>query len=118
PSIDLKWYEPRWKRGQEQIAQIHPFSSFIENPYLIAYEMTNSLNNNNIDGNLQAIYTFSPKFDLMLRTGIALRQDRREQRRPWNTSNFPQGYYKEQMVFFMETNNDFLFSYNDKLNED
>lgn len=118
PSIDLKWYEPRWKRGLEQIEQIHPFSSFIENPYLIAYEMTNSLNNNNIDGNLQAIYTFSPKFDLMVRTGLALRQDRREQRRPWNTANFPQGYYKEQMVFFMETNNDFLFSFNEDLSND
>ncbi|WEK34552.1 MAG: SusC/RagA family TonB-linked outer membrane protein [Candidatus Pseudobacter hemicellulosilyticus] len=118
PNVDLGWYEPRWKKGQEQIAQIHPFSSYIENPYLIAYEMTNSLNNNNIDGSLQATYTFNDKFDLMLRSGIATRQDQRAQRRPWNTANFPQGYYKEQDVFFMEYNNDFLFSYHDKLSKD
>lgn len=118
PNVDLAWYEPRWKKGQDQIAQIHPFSSYIENPYLIAHEMTNSLDNNNMDGNLQAIYSFSDKFDVMVRSGLALRQDQRQQRRPWNTANFPQGYYKEQDVFFLESNTDFLFSYNDKIGED
>ncbi|WP_126973577.1 SusC/RagA family TonB-linked outer membrane protein [Gynurincola endophyticus] len=118
PNVDLAWYEPRWKKGKEQIEQIHPFSSYIENPYLIAYEMTNSLNNNNVDGNLQAIYNISKKFDVMVRTGLAMRQDQREQRRPWNTANFPQGYYKEQGVFFLETNNDFLLSFNDKIGKD
>lgn len=118
PNVDLAWYEPRWKNGKDQIEQIHPFSSYIENPYLIAYEMTNSLDNNNLDGNLQAIYSFSSKFDLMLRSGLAMRQDQRTQRRPWNTANFPQGYYKEQDVFFLESNTDFLLSYNDNIGSD
>ncbi|MCD8540936.1 MAG: SusC/RagA family TonB-linked outer membrane protein [Leadbetterella sp.] len=113
PNVDLAWYEPRWKKGQEQIAQIHPFSSYIENPYLIAYEMTNSLNSSNIDGSLQGLYTFSDKVELMIRSGLNMRQDQREQRRPWNTANFPQGYYKQQDVYFFESNTDALLTYKD-----
>lgn len=118
PNVDLAWYEPRWKKGQEQIEQIHPFSSFIENPYLIAHEMTNSLNNTNIDGSLQGVYTISNKVDLMVRSGLNMRQDQREQRRPWNTANFPQGYYKQQDVYFFESNTDAMLTYKDQFGGD
>lgn len=114
PNIDLAVYKPRWRRGQEQIAQIHPFSSYIENPYLIAYEMTNSLENINIDGSLQGIYTFGPKWELMVRSGLNLRQDQREMRRPWDTANFPKGYYKQQDVYFFESNSDLLLTYSEE----
>ncbi|GAB3765103.1 SusC/RagA family TonB-linked outer membrane protein [Spirosoma pomorum] len=115
PNVDLAWYEPRWKKGQYQIQQIHPFSSYIENPYVIAYDMINSLNSTNIIGNIQAQYTLSPKLELMVRSGLNTRQDRREQNRPWNTANFPQGYYKQQDVMFMESNTDALLTYKDRL---
>ena len=115
PNVDLAWYEPIWKKGQEQLKQIHPYSSFIENPYLIANEMTNSINSNNIDGNIQGTYSFNNKFDLMVRSGISNRQDRIEQRRTFDTANFPLGYYKQQDVSFFESNTDALFSYNDKI---
>lgn len=117
PNIDLAVYEPRWRQGQEQIAQIHPYSSFIENPFLIAHEMTNSLASTNIDGNLQGIYTFNPKWELMVRSGLNLRQDMRENRRPWDTANFPRGYYKQQDVYFFESNNDILLTFKDRLSE-
>lgn len=115
PNIDLAVYEPRWQQGQEQIAQIHPYSSYIENPYVIAHEMTNSLASTNIDGNLQGVYTFNPKWELMVRSGINLRQDMRENRRPWDTANFPRGYYKQQDVYFFESNTDALLSYRDNV---
>lgn len=117
PSIDLAVYEPRWKSGQEQVSQIHPFSSYIENPFIILYEMTNSLKSTNIDGNLQGIYTFNPKWELMLRSGLNLRQDNRESRRPFDTANFPRGYFKQQDVYFLESNTDALLTYNDKLSD-
>lgn len=117
PNVDLAVYEPRWRTGQEQITQIHPYSSYIENPFLILYEMTNSLNSTNIDGNLQGIYTFSPKWELMVRSGLNLRQDRRESRRPFDTANFPRGYYKQQDVYFFESNTDALLTYKDRLSE-
>lgn len=118
PNVDLAWYEPRWKEGKEQIEQIHPFSSYIENPYLIAHEMTNSLQSANVVGNLQGTYTFDDRWSLMLRSGLNMRQDQREQRRPWNTSNFPQGFYKQQDVYFFESNTDALLTFQDELNQD
>src|SRR5690606_29505484 len=117
PSIDLEWYRPIWKEGQENVDQIHPFSSFIDNPYLIAYEMTNSVNNNAVFGNLQATYTFDDHFELMLRSGLAMSQEERAQQRPYSTANFQRGYYKQQDITNYESNSDFLFTYNGKLAE-
>ncbi|WP_460925757.1 SusC/RagA family TonB-linked outer membrane protein [Pontibacter brevis] len=115
PNVDLAWYEPRWKAGREQIEQIHPFSSYIDNPYVIAYEMTNALNNYATIGNLSATYEFTPKLELMVRSGIDLSNEDREMRRPFNTANFQYGYYKEQNIFDYEINTDALLTYRDKI---
>jgi TonB-linked SusC/RagA family outer membrane protein len=115
PNVDLAWYEPGWKSGKEQVDQIHPFSSYIDNPYVIAYEMTNALNNYSTIGNISATYEFSPKFDLMVRSGIDMSAEDREQRRPFSTANFQYGYYKEQNIFDYEVNTDALFTYRDKI---
>ncbi|WP_245893728.1 SusC/RagA family TonB-linked outer membrane protein [Sphingobacterium gobiense] len=118
PSIDLNWYRPMWKAGRENIEQIHPFSSYIENPFVIAHEMTNSLASHGLDGMLQGAYTFNPNWELMIRSGINMRSDARAQRRPYDTANFPKGYYKEQDLFYIESNTDALLTYNNNLNED
>jgi len=115
PNVDLAWYEPRWKAGQEQLEQLHPFSSYIDNPYIIAYEMTNALNSYATVGNLSATYEFSPKFDLLVRSGVDMSSEDREMRRPFNTANFQNGYYKEQSIFDFEINTDALFTYREKL---
>src|SRR5690606_22858702 len=65
PSIDLDWYRPMWLKGQENRQQIHPFSSYIENPFIIANEMTNSLVSNGFDVMLQGLYTINPKWQFM-----------------------------------------------------
>lgn len=117
PNIPLEAYKKRWKSGMEQIEQIHPFSSFIDNPYLIAYEMTNAVNNHTTVGNIAATYQFSPKVNLMVRSGLAMVQETREQRRPYSTANFQQGYYKEQDVTNYEVNSDMLLTYNEKLGQ-
>jgi len=118
PNVDLNWYRDRWKKGQYEIDQIHPFSSFIDNPFLIAYEMTNSVRSNNVVGSMQATYEISKKFDLMLRSGINMLDEDRQQRRPFSTANFVRGYYKEQAITDYEVNSDFLFTYHDKLTKD
>lgn len=118
PNVDLNWYRDRWKKGLEEVDQIHPFSSFIDNPFLIAYEMTNSLNNNNIVGSASATYDISGKFDLMIRTGVNLISEGRKQQRPFSTANFLKGYYKEQEISDFESNTDFLFTYKDNIAKD
>ena len=118
PNVDLNWYKDRWKNGQYEIDQIHPYSSFIDNPFLIAYEMTNSVNSNNVVGSMQATYEISKKFDVMLRSGLNMMDEDRQQRRPFSTANFVRGYYKEQAITDYEVNNDLLFTYHDQLTED
>ncbi|MTG97263.1 MULTISPECIES: SusC/RagA family TonB-linked outer membrane protein [Myroides] len=111
PNVDLDWYRPIWKSGYEQIDQIHPFSSYIENPYLIAYETTNPLNTNTLTGSLSADIDLAPKLKLMVRGALNSRNDNREQKRPYSTTKFGKGYYKTQQINFQEINTDFLLSY-------
>lgn len=115
PNVDLEWYRPIWKKDQYKRQQIHPFSSYIDNPFLIAYEMTNSVNSNNVIGTLSFNYEFSEKLDLLVRGGMNMNDENREMRRPFNTANFLNGYYKQQSISFLETNIDFLLSYKDKI---
>lgn len=114
PNVDLNWYRDRWKYGFEQVDQVHPFSTFIDNPFLIAYEMTNAVDNNNVVGNLSATYQVSKKFDLMLRSGIDMTAEQRKQQRPFSTANYLRGYFKQQNISDYEVNSDALFTYHDK----
>ena len=118
PNVDLNWYRPIWKKGQEQIDQVHPFSSFIDNPYLIAYEMTNGVRSNAFLANMAATYTFNNKFNLMLRSGIDFSSEIRKQQRPYSSANYLRGFYKEQNIQDYEINTDFLLSYKDKIGSD
>lgn len=115
PNVDLSWYAPRWKNGKYEIDQIHPFSSFIDNPYVIAYDMTNSLNNNQVVGNISANYQISNKFDLMVRSGMDMSNEDRAQQRPFSTANFQSGYFKQQNLTKYEINTDALLTFKDKL---
>ncbi|HSF52460.1 MAG TPA: SusC/RagA family TonB-linked outer membrane protein, partial [Algoriphagus sp.] len=117
PNVDLEWYRPIWKSGQTNVEQVHPFSSFIDNPYLIAYEMTNAVNNNAFLGNVSATYTFNEHFDLLLRSGITMSQEERAQQRPYSSANYQRGFYKEQDITNYEINSDFLFTYRGKIGD-
>lgn len=118
PNVNLDWYRPIWKPGFEQIDQIHPFSSFIDNPFLIAYEMTNAVNNYKTVANMSATYDFSKKLSFMVRSGFDMLNEDRDQRRPFSTANFQKGYYKQQNIFNFELNTDVLLTYKTKLNKD
>ncbi|HEY6899927.1 MAG TPA: TonB-dependent receptor, partial [Puia sp.] len=111
PNVNLHWYEARWKKGLEGIDQLHPYSSFIDNPYLIAYEMTNSTRKNNVVGNISATYNVSRNVDVLVRSAIDMTIDNREQRRPFSTANFLKGYFRKQNISEYEVNSDFLVSY-------
>lgn len=111
PNVDLEWYRPIWKPGQEQVDQIHPFSSYIDNPYLIAYEMTNSLNKKNITGNVSLNYQIDKHFDVLLRSGVVWNDELRTQKRPWSSANYLKGYYREQYIDGFNFNNDLMVNY-------
>lgn len=111
PNVDLAWYRPIWKSGQYQTAQIHPFSSYIDNPYLIAYEMKNGLDKKLINGNVNINYKISNHFDVMMRSGIEVNNEERTTKRPFNSANYSKGYYREQYIKATDLNNDLLVTY-------
>jgi hypothetical protein len=77
--------------------------------------MTNGMTSNQVIGTLSATFDISKKFDLLVRGGMNLNNESRDMRRPFNTANFLNGYYKQQNISALESNTDFLFSYHDKL---
>ena len=115
PNIRPEWFKPYWVPGLEQIKQREPFNPTPDNPYLGMYEMLNTMNKNGLIGNLSATYAISPKFDLLLRTGLDMAFEFRSQQRPFSMTRFPRGMYREQNVFSYESNSDFLLSYRDKI---
>lgn len=114
PNVDLNWYKPIWEEGQENIQQLHPFSSYIDNPYLIAYEATNPLDNDQIVGNIKATINLAPKWDVMLRSSLNMYTQQREQKRPYSINRYAKGFYKRQDISKQEVNTDFLISFKDE----
>lgn len=116
PNIDLDWYRPIWMQGQEQTQKIAPFSSYIDNPYLIAYEATNPMKSNQIVGNIFTNVQLATNLELMLRTSINTYNQEREQRRPYSINRYARGYYQSQDINKQEVNSDFLLTYsNDEI---
>lgn len=115
PNVNLNWYRNIWKNGQNQIQQIQPFSSYIDNPYLIAYEATNALASNQIVGNVFGKIQLAANLELMLRTSLNTYYQEREQKRPYSINRYKQGYYETQDIWKQEVNTDFLLSYENKL---
>ncbi|PZR07608.1 MAG: SusC/RagA family TonB-linked outer membrane protein [Flavobacterium psychrophilum] len=117
PNVDLDWYKPIWMNGLENIDQINPYSSFIDNPYLIAYKATNSLESTQVVGNIYANIDLGNNFDLLLRSALNTYNQNRQQRRPYSINRYAKGFFKTQDVFMQEVNNDFLLSYKKDLND-
>lgn len=117
PNVPLDAYRTIWKRGLEQIDQVHPFSSFIDNPFLIAHEMTNSAVTRTTVGNISGTYDFTKNLSLLVRSGVAMTQEQREMRRPYSTANFQKGYFKQQDISNYEVNTDFLLTYHQQFQD-
>ncbi|MEG0761064.1 SusC/RagA family TonB-linked outer membrane protein [Chryseobacterium sp.] len=117
PNVDLAWYKPIWKPGLEGVDQIHPFSSFIDNPYLIAYEMLNGVEKKMITGNISGTYDFNKNFSLLVRSGIEMLDEERTTKRPYSSANYLKGFYREQYIKNNEFNNDVLFTFKKDYNK-
>ncbi|WP_225870870.1 SusC/RagA family TonB-linked outer membrane protein [Pedobacter cryophilus] len=111
PNVDLNWYKDKWKTGLVNIDQIHPFSQFIDNPFLIAEDMINSVNNYKTVGNIAATYEITPKLSFLIRSGLDMTTEDRATERPYGTANYQRGYFKQQNLFYYEMNTDALLTY-------
>lgn len=111
PNTNLDWYKYQLWKDNSKTEQISPFSSYLENPYVLAYEVLNSMNNNTLTGNLSLDIDFTKNLKLMVRSGINTSQETREQKRPYDLNKFAQGYYSKSMIHSEEINTDFLLTY-------
>lgn len=112
PNMNMDWFRDYWVPGQENIAQTRPFSSLLDNPFLISYEMLNKSNRHGVIGNISATYNFNKDFSLMVRSSLDFASESRSQQRPFGTNKFAEGMFRSQNIFTQELNNDFLLRYN------
>ncbi|NGM61579.1 SusC/RagA family TonB-linked outer membrane protein [Sphingobacterium sp. SGG-5] len=118
PNAPLSWLKNYWLKGQEDIAQSYPFSSYPDNPYLIVYEMLNKNKRNGLTGNIEASYKFSDNWDVMARTTLDINAERRSQQRPWDTEKFRKGMYRTQQINNSETTSEIMVNYKKTINND
>jgi TonB-linked SusC/RagA family outer membrane protein len=111
PNSSLDWIKDYWVPGATGITQRYPFSSLVDNPYLITQEMLNKSNRNTLTGNVQVNYKFGTDWNLMLRSTLDYSYEARSQQRPKDTEKYKEGMYRTQNVFSQEMNNDFLLRY-------
>lgn len=112
PNMNIDWFRDYWVPGQEHIAQTRPFSSLLDNPYLIAYEMLNKSNRHGVIGNITATYNITDDLSVMVRSALDYASESRSQRRPMGTQKFVEGMFRTQNIFTQEINSDFLIRYN------
>ncbi len=86
-------------------------SSYADNIYMQLYQQLNTLDRDRIYGNVAVTLNLHKNLTLDLRTGVDFYSDFRTQQKPWYSSGYRYGYYKEQTVRNFEMNNDFLFTY-------
>ena len=111
PNNNLDWLKDYWLPGAQGITQRYPFSSLVDNPYLIANEMLNKANRHQLTGNVQVNYAFAKGFNLMLRSTLDYSYEARSQQRPKDTEKYKEGMFRTQNVFSQEINHDFLLQY-------
>ncbi|HOM63655.1 MAG TPA: SusC/RagA family TonB-linked outer membrane protein [Dysgonamonadaceae bacterium] len=117
PNVNLDWLRPMWRFGQENVRQLQPYSSFIGNPFVILYESENPSQKHSNVSSLSATFDITPKLSLMVRSGIQLSSEQREQHRPISDVVFGNGFFKKENVFDYEINSDALLTYHDRFED-
>ncbi len=113
---DLRDY---WEPGLEGVQQRYVEDLWVNNPWFIANENTNSFQSNRLIGNAVATYNFSDRFNVRFRFGADVVDDQRQYRRAPSTKATPgeNGSYREDEISFQETNTELLLSYNTGLSD-
>ncbi len=106
---DLKQY---WEPGLEGVQQRYVEDLWVNNPWLIANENTNSFQSNRLIGNAKVEYQFNKNFSARFRYGADVVNDQRQFRRAPSTKGVLRGSYREDDITFYETNAELLLSYN------
>jgi TonB-linked SusC/RagA family outer membrane protein len=108
----VNWNSPSSLNGN---SLVYPAQSSY-NPYRALYEELNGMNRDRVFGNIALTFDIYEGLTLDVRSGVDLSYEFRTQRKPYYTTDWPKGYYREQSFMQYELNNDVLLRYvNNKL---
>lgn len=111
-----------WKAGTGNTLQNSPIynanGTRLNNPYFVAYENLNGNNRDRVYGNVKLSYDILNNLKLTVRSGRDFYNDKRTMRHATSTSQFVNGSYQEDDIYFLETNHDVLLSYDKSLSRD
>lgn len=121
PEYDIRQYRDYWKVPNK--TQNWMYTNWYDNPYLIAYEKLNGIQQHTINGSLTANYKFSNDLNLLVRTGYDVYSNKETFRNP--TSNIfstrggwnARGRYTINNAWGWSINNDAILSYTKKVGD-
>ena len=107
---ELKDY---WRDGQEGSQQRYVEELWVNNPWFVVNENTNSFQENRAIGNAKINYEITDKLSVRTRYGVDYKRESRQFRRATSTKAIPGqfGSYREDEISFQETNAELLFTY-------
>jgi len=106
-----------WMPGKEGVQQFNYNYNYHDNPFFNVNENTNAQDKDRIYGNVNVTYKINDNWSAMVRTGRDFYNELRTKKRAFSTQRFPLGYYREDNIFFEESNTDFLVSYDKTFKE-
>jgi TonB-linked SusC/RagA family outer membrane protein len=121
-NVDVKKLRDYWREGSGNTVQNSPIWSANgarwNNPYFIAHENLNGNKRERLFGHVKLEHDILPNLHLVLRSGRDFYFDKRTMRHAVSSAQYVNGYYQEDDVTFLETNHDFLLTYDRPLSLD
>lgn len=107
--IDVNLMKDYWMPGQEGVQQNEVPRG--DNPYFIAYGMSNSFVRDRIYGNVALTYDLTDNISLKVRQSMDTYGETRETKVPFSADRMRRGHYSIENINYQESNTDFLASY-------
>ena len=109
-AVDVRDMKQIWLPGQEHIAQRRPGTGQ-DNPYFLAYELTNAFTRDHAYGNVEAEWKPLENLTLLGRVAHDMFNENQETKIPWSYSRASKGGYYLDDFANQETNMEFRASY-------
>ena len=109
PEYDVTQYKDYWITPDEK--QNWHYEGWYDNPYLMAYEKRNTIDNNTTNGMLSLNYQITPWLKALVRSGMDVSNDQTQRRAPLginstrNWGGTDKGYYMEKNAYAFSMNN-------------
>ena len=111
--VGIDELRPYWRNGQVGEQQRYVEELWVNNPWLLTEENTNSFQENRIIGNATLNYSLTDRLSVRGRYGVDFKDEQRQFRRATSTKALPGqfGSYREDELSFQEINAEAVISY-------